>query len=55
MTTEFITPAFVPFEFVKLGGWNAEVPMSETDMLKDIPLFDDEEEDDEEWDGDEWD
>ncbi len=56
MTTEFLTPAFKPFEFVRLAGWNAEVPMSEVDQLKDIPLFDDDDDEvDDDWEGDEWD
>jgi len=55
MTTEIITPAFEPFEYVRLTGWNAEIPMSEVDQLKDIPLFDDDDDEDDDWEGDEWD
>jgi len=54
MTTEFLTPAFKPFEFVKLGGWNADIPIPEGDQPKDVPPFDDDDEDDD-WEGDEWD
>jgi len=55
MATEIITPAFEPFEFVKLGNWNAKIPMSETDQLKEIPFFDDGDDDEDDWEGDDWD
>jgi len=54
MATEVITPAFEPFEFVKLAGWNVEIPMSETDQVKEVPFFDDDDDEDD-WDGDDWD